>query len=178
MNADTQVLKTRRLVLSRLTADDAPFILELLNDPDWIRFIGDRKVRSVADARAYLEKGPITMYAREGFGLYRTALGSSNTPIGMCGLIRRPGLDDVDLGFAFLPAYRGQGYGLESAQGVLEHARSLGLTRIVAIASKDNVRSARLLARLGFGPPTTFRLAGDDEELDLFERALREDGRR
>ena len=166
------VLRTPRLTLRRLTADDASFIVALLNDADWIRFIGDRNVRSIEDARSYLDNGPIAMYAREGLGLYRTALADSDVPMGLCGLIRRPGLDDVDIGFAFLPAYRGQGYALESAIGVIGHARALGLSRIVAIASPDNLRSARLLAKLGFEPPTSIRLPGSDEVLDLFARSL------
>jgi RimJ/RimL family protein N-acetyltransferase len=167
-----RVLQTERLVLSHFSAEDASFVLALVNDPDWIRFIGDRKVRTVGDALEYLASGPIAMYAREGFGLYRTALAQSDQPIGMCGLIRRPGLADVDLGFAFLPAYRGRGYAYESASGVIDHARTLGFARIVAIASPDNVRSARLLRRLGFDAPTRFRLPGGSEDLDLFARTL------
>ena len=165
-------LSTERLVLSNLGEDDAPFILQLLNDPGWIRFIGDRKVRTPEDARVYLRNGPIAMYAREGFGLYRTALASDDTPIGMCGLIRRPTLADVDIGFAFLPAYRGCGYAFESAAAVIEHARTLGLERVVAIVSPDNVPSAALLARLHFLRERTIRLADDDEPLDLYARDL------
>ena len=112
-------LSSQRLVLSELDEVDAPFILQLLNDPDWIRFIGDRKVRTLEDARNYLRSGPLSMYAREGFGLYRTALAEDDTPIGLCGLIRRPTLPDVDIGFAFLPEYRGRGYAFESAAAVL-----------------------------------------------------------
>ena len=166
------VLETKRLALSHLSADDAPFIVRLLNDPDWIRFIGDRKIRTVDAALRYLREGPIAMYAREGFGLYRAALSDTGEPIGLCGLIRRPGLDAVDLGFAFLPAHRGKGYALESATGVVEHARKLGLDRLVAIASPDNVRSACLLTSLGFGEPEPFRLPGSDEDLHLFAMDL------
>ena len=146
------LLTTPRLVLRELELDDAPFMLGLLTDPDWLRFIGDRGVRDVAGARAYLAAGPIAMALREGFGMLRVTLASSGEAIGVCGLVKREGLDDVDLGFAFLPAFRGQGYGLEAASAVLAHARSaLGLRRIVAITSPENRDSIALLERIGFG---------------------------
>jgi len=166
-------LSTQRLVLSHLSDEDAPFIVELLNDPDWIRYIGDRNVRTPEDARQYLRNGPMAMYAREGFGLYRTALSRDDTPIGLCGLIRRPALADVDIGFAFLPAYRGLGYALESAGAVLDEARSLGLPRVVAIVSPENARSAALLTRLAFVRERSIRLSEDDELLDLYACELR-----
>jgi len=165
-------LSTDRLTLSELDEDDAPFILQLLNDPDWIRYIGDRKARTLEDARIYLRNGPIAMYAREGFGLYRTALARDDTPIGLCGLIRRPTLADVDIGFAFLPGYRSSGYAFESASAVLAQARTLGMPRVVAIVSPDNVRSAALLTRLDFRRERSIRLADDDELLDLYARDL------
>ena len=165
-------LSSQRLVLSELDEVDAPFILQLLNDPDWIRFIGDRKVRTLEDARNYLRSGPLSMYAREGFGLYRTALAGDDTPIGLCGLIRRPTLPDVDIGFAFLPEYRGRGYAFESAAAVLAQARTLGLQRVVAIVSPENVRSAALLSRLDFQRERSIRLAEDDDLLDLYARDL------
>ena len=163
------ILQTERLVLRQLAAGDAPFIVRLLNDPDWLRFIGDKSVRTLEDAREYLRKGPIAMYAREGFGLWLTALKGRGQPIGLCGLIRRDGLADVDIGFAFLPAYRGQGYAFESAAAVLAYGRrSLGLRRIVAIASAENASSTRLLDRLGFVHERAIRLPGDREEVQLF----------
>ena len=97
------VLETARLRLRHLRADDSQFILELVNDPDWLRFIGDRGVRTVEDARGYIEKGPMQMYSRLGFGLDLVEL-KDGTPIGMCGLIKRATLHDVDIGFAFMPA--------------------------------------------------------------------------
>jgi [ribosomal protein S5]-alanine N-acetyltransferase len=167
--APARVLETGRLVLRRFTADDAPFIVELLNDPGWIRFIGDRGVRTAGDARAYLEKGPVAMYARDGFGLYLTALKDGGAPIGMCGLIRREGLDDVDIGFAFLPAFRSQGYALESARAVMVHAREdYGIGRVVAITSRDNHASIRVLEKIGLRFERMVRLPKDEEEVMLF----------
>ena len=163
------VLETERLLLRYLSADDAPFIVALLNDPDWLRFIGDKSVRTLDDARAYLLNGPIAMYAREGFGLYLAVLKASGDPVGLCGLIRRDGLADVDIGFAFLPAFRGQGYALESAAAVMAHGRdSLGLERIVAITTIDNDRSIRVLERLGLVREQSVRLPGDGEALQLY----------
>jgi [ribosomal protein S5]-alanine N-acetyltransferase len=162
------VLETERLVLRHLSTDDAPFIVQLLNDPEWLRFIGDKSVRTLEDAREYLRNGPLAMYAREGFGLYLTALKDREVPIGVCGLIRRAGLRDVDIGFAFLPPFRSQGYALESAAAVMAYGRTLGLERIVAIASPDNERCTRLLGRLGFSREGAIRLPGDADEVQLF----------
>jgi ribosomal-protein-alanine N-acetyltransferase len=159
-------LATRRLVLRRFVEDDAPFVRSLVNEPSWVRFIGDRGVRTVDDARAYLTNGPIAMYARHGFGLYLVAL-EDGTPIGMCGILKRDTLEDVDIGFALLPAYWGQGYAREAAEAVLVHAhQDFGLTRIVAITSLDNDPSIALLGKLGFQFERTIVLSG--EELKLF----------
>ncbi len=163
------VIETQRLFLRELTVEDAAFIYELVNDPDWLRFIGDRHVRTLDDARNYLQNGPIAMYARSGFGLYAVELKSTHTPIGMCGLIKREGLDDVDLGLAFLPQHRAYGYASEAAAATLAYGRQkIGLKRIVAITTVDNVRSMRLLEKLGFLFERLIKLPNDDEELRLF----------
>jgi RimJ/RimL family protein N-acetyltransferase len=163
------VVETDRLTLRRLTTEDGDFILELLNDPAWLRFIGDRGVRTVEAAREYISKNLAPMYERHGFGLYLTGLKDGGTPVGICGLIKRDSLEDVDIGFAFLPQFRGQGYGYESAAAVLAYGRNaFGLRRIVAITSPDNDGSARLLERLGFTYERMIRLADDGEEVCLF----------
>lgn len=160
------VARTARLVVRWFEPGDAAFVLRLLNEPSWIRFIGDRKVRDVEGARAYLDRGPIDSCRRHGFGLNLVALRDGGTPIGMCGLIRRETLPDVDVGFAFLPEYWGQGYAREAAAAVLDHGRRvLGIGRIVAILAPDNVRSARLLDRLGFRAAGRVKMPPDDEEL-------------
>ena len=125
-------LETARLTLRAFTLDDAAFIVELLNDADWLRFIGDRKVRSIDDAQTYLCNGPIAHEAKHGFALGAVQRSSDSALVGMCGLIRREGLDDVDLGYAFLPAYRGQGYAREAAEAWLARGFDrFGLKRIV-----------------------------------------------
>lgn len=150
MTDASHVLDTQRLVLRRLEPADAGFILELTNDPDWLRHIGDRGIRSLDDARRYITDGPLAMYERHGFGLYLVGLRDGGTPIGLCGLIKRDWLDDVDIGFAFLPAFRGRGYALEAAAATLEYGRAtLGLHRIAAIVSPGNADSLQLLGRLG-----------------------------
>jgi [ribosomal protein S5]-alanine N-acetyltransferase len=165
----TKVLETQRLNLRRLSVDDDTFILELLNDPLWLRFIGDRGVRTLEDARDYILKGPVAMYERMGFGLYLVERKNDGAALGICGLIKRDGLEDVDLGFAFLPEFRAQGYAYESAAAVLAYGRSaFALKRIVAITSPDNERSAHLLEELGFTFEKTIQLPNDDEELKLF----------
>jgi RimJ/RimL family protein N-acetyltransferase len=164
-----KVLETERLRLRRVSADDAAFLLELVNDPAWVQYIGDKGVRTLEDARGYIAGGFVAMYARHGFGLYLTELKDGSVPIGICGLIQRDGLADVDIGFAFLPAYRGHGYALEAASATMEYGmKTLGLRRIVAITTHDNRTSIQLLRRLGMRFEGTVRLPGGAEELSLF----------
>jgi RimJ/RimL family protein N-acetyltransferase len=168
----TPVTATERLLIRQMREIDAAFLVELVNDPAWIRYIGDNGVRTVADAERYIRNGPVTMYAERGFGLYLVELKGSSEPIGICGLIKREGLPDVDLGFAFLPRHRRRGYAREAALAVLAYARSvLGLSRIVAIVSQDNAPSCRLLESLGFHREGRVRLKADDAELALYAAA-------
>jgi [ribosomal protein S5]-alanine N-acetyltransferase len=165
----TNILETDRLILRWLTVEDDAFIFELVNDPLWLRFIGDRGVHTLDDARDYILKGPMAMYERVGFGLYLVEHRSDGVSLGICGLIKRDALDDVDIGFAFLPEFRAQGYAYESAAAVLAYGRSmLGLKRIVAITSPDNDRSARLLEKLGFTFEKMIHLPNDSEAVKLF----------
>lgn len=164
-----KVLETQRLMLRRFNPDDARFILELVNDPDWLRYIGDRGVRNLDDARGYIEKGPMGMYARHGFGLYCVELKSDATPIGMCGLLKRETLEDVDIGFAFLPRFRSQGYAREAARATLAYgAEVLGLKRIVATTTPDNDASGALLGKVGLRFERMFTVPGEDREVRLY----------
>jgi RimJ/RimL family protein N-acetyltransferase len=166
------VLLTARLCLRALDEDDAGFVLEMLNQPDFLRFIGDRGVRDLEQSRAYLRNGPIAGYTRHGFGMSLVELRESGASIGLCGLVVREDLPAPDLGFAFLPAYHGRGLAFEAAAATLAHARgTLGLERILAIVSPDNVRSQALLHRLGMREAGTLRLAGEDKDLVLMESA-------
>lgn len=168
-----ELLATDRLRLRRLDLDDAPFILKLVNDPSWLRFIGDKGVRNEGDARTYLAQGPIEMYARLGFGLYLVLLRESGTPIGICGLIKRESLADVDIGFAFLPEFCGHGYAHEAALAVMTHAkRDFSMRRLVAITAPGNERSIRLLRRLGMTLEESIDLPRDGGKSLLFARSL------
>lgn len=166
------ILETERLALRQFTAEDAPFILTLVNEPSFIRNIGDRGVRSLEDAQRYIETGPVSSYARNGFGLYLVQLKESGESIGMCGLIKRPALDDVDIGYAFLPAFWSKGYAVESALAVKEQARSLNLKRLVAIVDPANNGSIRVLEKIGMQFEKMMQLSADDIELKLFATDL------
>ena len=166
------ILETERLALRQFTAEDAPFILTLVNEPSFIRNIGDRGVRSLEDAQRYIETGPVSSYARNGFGLYLVQLKESGESIGMCGLIKRPALDDVDIGYAFLPAFWSKGYAVESALAVKEQARSLNLQRLVAIVDPANNGSIRVLEKIGMQFEKMMQLSADDIELKLFATDL------
>jgi RimJ/RimL family protein N-acetyltransferase len=164
-----KILETDRLCLRELRLDDAQFILELVNDPSWLRYIGDKDVKSMEAARGYLARGPMAMYARLGFGLYAVDLKASAEAIGICGLITRDSLEDVDIGFAFLARHRGRGYAREAAAATLDYGRRvLGLGRIVAITSPENAASIRVLEKLDMRFQETVRLAGNDHDVNLF----------
>ena len=144
------IVATERLELRQLTLEDAPFILELVNDPSWLRFIGDRGIRTLEQAEAYLQNGPMASYAANGFGLYLVQRKSDGARLGMCGLLKRPSLPHPDIGFAYLPQFTGQGYGFEAATAVLHYARhQLNLFPILAIVKPDNRPSIKLLEKLG-----------------------------
>jgi ribosomal-protein-alanine N-acetyltransferase len=168
-----KILDTERLILRQFSTGDAEFILALLNEPSFIQNIGDRGVRTLADARAYILKGPVASYAKNGFGLYLVLLKETNESIGMCGLIKREGLDDVDIGYAFLPKFWSRGYAIESAQAVKAYAKEVaGLKRIVAITDPANEGSVRVLEKLGLRFEKMVRLSEDDIELKLFAADL------
>ncbi|HGP3675164.1 MULTISPECIES: GNAT family N-acetyltransferase [Bacillus cereus group] len=160
------VLETERLILRWLDIKDAPFILELVNDPAWIQFIGNKGVRTLEDATNYIVNGPIDMYNKLGFGLYLVERKEDLTPLGMCGLIKRDSLEDVDIGFAFLEEFRSKGYGYESASAVIDYGvQNLGLKRIVAITTIDNIHSGKLLEKVGLQFEEIISDSGEDLKL-------------
>jgi RimJ/RimL family protein N-acetyltransferase len=164
-----KILETERTILREVTRDDAEFILDLLNQPSFIRFIGDRNVRTVAGAVEYIESRFADSYRQFGFGMYAVESKETGTPIGICGFVKRDSLPDADIGFAFLLQYCSQGYAFESANAVMNYGREvLGLERVLAITSKDNESSGRLLAKINFKFESLIKLPHDDEELKLF----------
>ncbi len=169
------ILETERLALRQLTADDAEFILELLNEPDYIKNIADRGVRTAADARRYIENGPVASYAKNGFGLYAVTLKESGVPIGMCGLIKRDFWEDIDIGYAFLERYRRKGYAYEAASAIMDYGRNvLKIKRIVAFTTLDNDASIRVLEKIGLRFEKIMTLPGYEGESRLFVSAFSE----
>lgn len=161
-----KILETERLVLQELSIDDAEFILTLLNTPAWLEYIGDKNVRTIEDAVNYLENGPIKSYKENGFGLWLILLKNSSTPIGMCGLVKRESLDDIDIGFALLPEYSKLGYGYEIAQATVTYANQvLRIDKIVAITDSNNIPSIKLLNKLGLQFEKTLNLSENDTVL-------------
>lgn len=168
--AGAAVVETARLRLRFLAAEDAPWFLRLLNEPSWIENIGDRSVRSVAQAEAYLEGGALRSYQVNGHGLNRVELKATGEPIGICGLIRRDGWADLDLGYALLPEFEGRGYATEAGAAALAQGEaSLDLRRCLAFVSPGNGGSVRVLEKLGFRAAGTAELTPGDPVL-LFER--------
>lgn len=149
MDAVHPVVCTERLRLRLVTEADAPFFLRLVNDPAFVEHIGQRNLHDLPAARAALRDGPIAMQARYGHSLYLVEALDGGAPLGLSGLVKREFLEHVDIGYAFLPKARGQGYALEAAQGVIVHARTLGIARLAAFTSPANAASIALLLRLG-----------------------------
>jgi ribosomal-protein-alanine N-acetyltransferase len=166
-------LQTPRLTLRRFTLDDAPFALRLVNEPSFIRNIGDKGVRSLDDARRYLGEGPIAMYQRHGFGLWHAALTDGGAPVGMCGLLKRDNLPAINLGYAYLPEYWGQGLAGEAAAAVLLHAaRKFGLRRVIGVVSEGNLPSVRVLEKAGLRFERMFPMHPGEPEVRLYGRTL------
>ena len=167
------VLETERLFLRGFDVADAEFILALLNEPSFLRYIGDKKVRTVEDAAQYILNGPVASYERYGFGLCLVELKETHTPIGMCGLLKREELPDPDIGFAFLPDFLNKGFAFEAAAAVLKDARErLKLERVLAITNQDNEASIRLLQKLGLQIERAIKMSTDSAELFLLATDL------
>jgi ribosomal-protein-alanine N-acetyltransferase len=163
------VLQTERLVLSRLSYADCEFIVELVNEPSFKRYIGDKKVRSHEDAQEYLRNGPVGSYERHGFGMFLVRDKSDNTPMGMCGLVKREKFDAPDVGFAFLQRFWANGYALESAIAVLEYGKNiLQLPRIIAMVDSDNEASIRLVEKLGMTFASMVRMPGESQDINMY----------
>lgn len=156
-----EILQTERLSLREMTLADAPILLEILNEPAFIEFVADRGVRTTADAEKFIAEKFLPGYAQFGFGFYLVELKESGTPIGMCGLIKRDVLDDVDIGFSILERFGGNGYATEAARALMQHGlTTLGLPRIVGVTAPHNHRSAAVLEKLGLRFERTFHLPG------------------
>jgi [ribosomal protein S5]-alanine N-acetyltransferase len=169
VEAAVTVLETDRLVLRRLSKADAPFILRLLNDESFVRNIGDRGVRTVADAERYIANVPMASYDRFGYGLYLVESKETGEAMGLCGLVKRDALPHADIGFAFLPAYWRQGFAEEAARAVKAHARGdCRLPRLLAVVQPENQPSIRVLEKIGLQREGSVRLSADDRDLLLF----------
>jgi ribosomal-protein-alanine N-acetyltransferase len=172
MDNATKITETERLVLRKFTSEDGPFIFTLLNSPGWLEFIGNRNINTLEDAQYYLVNGPMLSYNRFGYGPYLVLLKDSLTPIGMCSLIKRDLLEDVDIGFAFLPGFSGKGYAFEASGATIRYAKDvLGIAKIIAITNMNNEHSIRLLKKLGFVFKQNVKFPDEDEDLLLFGEA-------
>jgi len=168
-----KILETERTILRELTTDDAEFILDLLNQPSFIRYIGDRNVRTTDEARGYIETRFTESYKKFGFGLWAVELKETSQPIGICGFVKRDSLPDADIGFAFLPQFERKGYAYESAYAVMKYGTdALNLKRVLAITSQDNESSVRLLEKINFKFERLIKLPPEQEELKLFSSEI------
>ena len=163
------VLESARLTFREATADDADFVLELLNEPNCIRFVADRGLRTRDDAARYIEEKFRPSYAEHGFGFYVVELKSSGEVIGICGLAKRETMEDVDVGYSFLERFWGNGYAVEAARAVMDYARRvLGLQRVVGVTAPENASSIRVLEKIGLRFEKMIYLPGVDGERALY----------
>lgn len=167
------IAETSRLFISKITLKDSRFFLELVNTPHWLKYIGDRKIKTVKDAKTYLRNVTLKSFTDFGFGFYKLQIKDTNKTIGICGLVKRKQLDDVEIGFALLPEYEGKGFGYEASLSVLELAKeTFGLKKITAITLPTNISSIKLLEKLGLTFEKKVKPFEDDEELLLFAKKL------
>lgn len=163
------VLNTERLTLRLAEIGDADFLLRLMNEPGWLKFIGDRNIRSLDQARSYIETTLLDTFHQLGFGMYVVERSADGEPVGLCGLVKRDGLEHADLGYALLTEHSGNGYALEAASATLAYGKQqLGIDKIVAITAEDNERSANLLEKLGLRFDKRVRLSPDSSEVLLY----------
>lgn len=168
------VIETERLNLREVSEADAPFVLEILNDPGFIRFVGDRGVRTTEDAARYVAERFVEGYRQNGFGLWLVETKDEKAPAGLCGLLKRGApVPGVEVGYVFLPAFRAKGYAFEAAAAALRHARDvLGVPRLYAIVNPDNDISIRVLEKLGMKFEHMVRLPAEESEVKLFSTDL------
>lgn len=167
------LIDTDRLSIRYIKVEDFNFIFRLLNDPSWIKYIGDKGIKTEDDAKNYIQTGPLQMYKNFGFGLYLVTLKETAVPIGLCGLIKRPSLENIDLGYAFLPEYTGKGYAFEATKSVLQYGKEqLTIDKIVAITTLDNFSSEKVLLKLGFTFDSLIKEKNEAEQLKLFTKVL------
>ncbi len=164
------ILETEKLKLRELTLDDTSFIIELVNSTGWLKYIGDRNIKTTEQSKAYIENGPMKSYSENGFGLWLVESKVHKKPIGMCGLLRRDYLNHPDIGFAFLPEFIGKGFGFEAATGTISFAKNqLNFSSICAITMPDNVASIKLLEKIGMKFIKSISPPGSQEELHLYQ---------
>jgi ribosomal-protein-alanine N-acetyltransferase len=167
------VIETERLSLREMSERDAGVVLEILNDTGFVRFVGDRGVRTLESAARYIEERFAESYRRNGFGLWLVETKDGGVPVGICGLLKREELGVVEVGYAFLPPFRSRGYAFEAASGALRYARDvLGLPRLHAVVNPDNAVSIRVLEKLGMKFERAVRLTGEESDINLFSTDL------
>ncbi len=173
LTQDNAVLETQRLLLRRVTLDDADLMLSIWNDPAFVRYVGDRGVRTIEQAKTALTEGVLRLFERYGYGPFCVVRKTDGMRIGICGLFRREVLDDPDIGFALLPQYCGSGFAGEAARAVVAHARDdLGIDMLTAIVSPDNAPSVGLIGKLGFSFDRGITMPGEEQEISLYSMRL------
>lgn len=163
------LIETERLLIENAELTDSSFIFKLLNSPTWLQFIGDRGIATLKDAERYIQESLNKSYEQKGYGLYKITLSSNHSSIGLCGFLKRDYLESVDLGFALLPEFEGKGFAFEAAKAIMIFGwEELKLSPILAITSKENKRSQKLLGKLGFNKKGVLTIENESKETLLF----------
>lgn len=171
MMAQEHLCQSERLSIDLISTQDTAFIVELVNSPGWLKYIGDRKVYSEEDAKGFIENRLWAHQEKHGYGTWKVSLKEDMKAIGVCGFVKRDYLDDADIGFALLPEYQGSGYMSEAAMACLEFGKEqLGFRKVMAISNCDNLASHRLLGKIGFVNEGKILPPDEHEEIFLFSR--------
>ncbi|MFT6051416.1 MAG: ribosomal-protein-alanine N-acetyltransferase [Halioglobus sp.] len=164
-----KTLQTPRLIIEPLNTHDAAITMAILNDPDFIAYVGDRGVRSLEDAKSYIVDRLLPHYQEHGYGMTAVRRRDNGETIGMCGLVNRDSLNYIDIGYAFLPSARGEGFALEACQAVMEMGKKeVGLNELAAIISPQNKASQALAVKLGMVLDCMVRLEPGEDEICLY----------
>ncbi len=170
---NTYIIETERLRLREFDHSDSDLIFELLNSPGWLKYIGNRSIADIEDAANYIEAKLQKGYRDSGFGFYLVELKATGEKTGMCGIVKREGLDDIDLGFALLPKFENKGYAFESSMAVIQYAKNvLNIKKLAAITLPSNIASIRVLEKIGMKFEKRIYIPGDPEELLLYSMQL------
>lgn len=158
-------LESKRLLIRDTFVSDAPFYFELFNDPDWIKFISDKNLKSVEETEVYLKDILFKNSKTGGLGFFTVILKETGEPIGTSTALQREKLDYIDIGYGFLPKGRGKGYAIEATKLIIQYVREkFNQKKVYAFTVPENEKSQNLLKKLNFKYVGLQPIFGEEED--------------